>query len=82
MEGAISLQKLLASNAITNENGVICLDTSIAQSTFSSFWRCCAGFHGMKGMKEEEGSVIKDSREEEEEKDQIEEISEKIDDQV
>lgn len=30
--GAISLQKLLASNAITNENGVIYLDTSSAQS--------------------------------------------------
>ena len=34
--GAISLQKLLASNAITNENGVIYLDTSSAQSQLFS----------------------------------------------
>lgn len=35
--GAISLQKLLASNAITNENGVIYLDTSSAQSLLAHF---------------------------------------------
>lgn len=35
--GAISLQKLLASNAITNENGVIYLDTTSAQSLLAHF---------------------------------------------
>lgn len=35
--GAISLQKLLSSNVITNENGVIYLDTSSAQSLLASF---------------------------------------------
>lgn len=35
--GAILLQKLLASNAITNENGVIYLDTSLAQLLLSHF---------------------------------------------
>ncbi|RLV91882.1 Protein phosphatase 2C 2 [Spathaspora sp. JA1] len=35
--GAISLQRLLASSAITNENGVIYLDTSSAQSLFAHF---------------------------------------------
>lgn len=35
--GAISLQKLIASNAITNENGVIYLDTSSAQSLLAHF---------------------------------------------
>ncbi|KAG7663121.1 PTC2 [[Candida] subhashii] len=34
---AISLQKLLASNTITNENGVIYLDTSSAQSLLAHF---------------------------------------------
>lgn len=43
--GAISLQKLLASNAITNENGVIYLDTSSAQSLLAHF--------GMSGEDEE-----------------------------
>lgn len=36
-DGAISLQKLLASNAITNENGVIYLDTLSAQSLLAHF---------------------------------------------
>lgn len=35
--GAISLQKLLSSNVITNENGVIYLNTSSAQSLLASF---------------------------------------------
>lgn len=35
--GAISLQKLLLSNVITNENGVIYLDTSSAQLLLASF---------------------------------------------
>lgn len=35
--GAISLQKLLSSNAVTNENGVIYLDTSSAQSLLAHF---------------------------------------------
>ena len=35
--GAISLQKLLSSNVITNENGVIYLDMSSAQSLLASF---------------------------------------------
>lgn len=35
--GAISLQKLLSSNVITNENGVIYLDTSSAQLLLASF---------------------------------------------
>lgn len=35
--GAISLQRLLTSNAITNENGVIYLDTSSAQSLLAHF---------------------------------------------
>ncbi|KAI3404036.2 PTC2 [Candida oxycetoniae] len=35
--GAISLSKLLSSNALTNENGVIYLDTSSAQSLLAHF---------------------------------------------
>ncbi|GEQ66811.1 hypothetical protein JCM33374_g474 [Metschnikowia sp. JCM 33374] len=45
--GAISLQKLLSSNVITNENGVIYLDTSSAQSLLASF--------GMNSNSAEEG---------------------------
>lgn len=45
--GAISLQKLLASNAITNENGVIYLDTSSAQSLLAHF--------GMSGVEDDDG---------------------------
>ncbi|CAH6719418.1 protein phosphatase 2C homolog 2 [[Candida] jaroonii] len=37
VNGAISLQKLLASNAITSENGVIYLDTSSAQSLLAHY---------------------------------------------
>lgn len=47
--GAISLQKLLSSNVITNENGVIYLDTSLAQSLLASF-----------GMQGEEGAEAGD----------------------
>lgn len=56
--GAISLQKLLASNAITNENGVIYLDTSSAQSLLAHF-----------GMSEEqEGDKIQEEKEDSDEK--------------
>lgn len=47
--GAISLQKLLASNVITNENGVIYLDTSSAQSLLASF-----GMPTADGVEEDE----------------------------
>ena len=58
--GAISLQKLLASNAITNENGVIYLDTSSAQSLLAHF--------GMSGEDDEyEGNDVHDKHIEEEE---------------
>lgn len=46
--GAISLQRLLTSNAITNENGVIYLDTSSAQSLLAHF--------GMSEQEEDEAS--------------------------
>lgn len=44
--GAISLQKLLSSNVITNENGVIYLDTSSAQSLLASFGMNANGAEG------------------------------------
>lgn len=47
--GAISLQRLLSSNVITNENGVIYLDTSSAQSLLASF--------GMSGADESEKTL-------------------------
>ncbi|KHC71128.1 hypothetical protein W5Q_05611 [Candida albicans SC5314] len=90
--GAISLQKLLASNAITNENGVIYLDTSSAQSLLAHFGVADAGAHGDEEDEEEEGEgedvhqglAHEEEEEEEEEKEgsKIEEISEKIDDEV
>lgn len=69
-DGAISLQKLLASNAITNENGVIYLDTSSAQSLLAHF--------GMSGgeVGEEEGEEDDDEQSEDA---QIEEIEEEDD---
>ena len=90
--GAISLQKLLASNAITNENGVIYLDTSSAQSLFSSFWyllmQVPMEMKRMKKKKAKEKMFIKDSRmkkkEEKEEKEgsRLKKFLKKIDDEV
>lgn len=57
--GAISLQKLLASNAITNENGVIYLDTSSAQSLLAHF--------GMSGVEEDNADDVHEKHIEEEE---------------
>lgn len=67
--GAISLQKLLSSNVITNENGVIYLDTSSAQSLLASF-----GMPSNDASEEgsEEGSEDDDSAHEK----QIQEIDE------
>lgn len=65
--GAISLQKLLSSNVITNENGVIYLDTSSAQSLLASF--------GMAGK-----GNVEDDEEEEEEEDDSHEVGEEEDD--
>ncbi|EGW34474.1 uncharacterized protein SPAPADRAFT_59895 [Spathaspora passalidarum NRRL Y-27907] len=56
--GAISLQRLLASNTITNENGVIYLDTSSAQSLLAHF-----------GVTEPEQDLEENVDEEEEEDD-------------
>ncbi|KAK6200202.1 phosphatase 2C-like domain-containing protein [Scheffersomyces amazonensis] len=56
-----SLQKLIASNAITNENGVIYLDTNSAQSILQHF-----------GMAEESPSTTTTSIEEEDEEDEDE----------
>lgn len=61
--GAISLQKLLSSNVITNENGVVYLDTSSAQSLLASF-----GMPAGKDSHEED----EDDEEEEEEDDEAE----------
>ena len=55
----------MASNAITNENGVIYLDTSSAQSLLAHFGVADAGAHGDEEDEEEEGEekmFIKDSR--------------------
>ncbi|ODV79866.1 PP2C-domain-containing protein [Suhomyces tanzawaensis NRRL Y-17324] len=65
--GAISLQKLLSSNAITNENGVIYLDTSSAQSLLAHF--------GMSEEGEEGDSVHEGHIEEEEVEDESAEKS-------
>ncbi|CAX39683.1 protein phosphatase, putative [Candida dubliniensis CD36] len=85
--GAISLQKLLASNAITNENGVIYLDTSSAQSLLAHFGVADAGAHEEDDDEEEdeEGEDVHQGlahEEEEEEESKIEEISEELDDEV
>ncbi|CUM65566.1 uncharacterized protein PRCAT00003212001 [Priceomyces carsonii] len=67
---AISLQKLLASNAITNENGVIYLDTSSAQSLLAHFGM--SGADGDDLNEEDEG--VHDRHIEEEIEDNNEEI--------
>lgn len=54
--GAISLQKLLSSNAITNENGVIYLDTSSAQSLLERF--------GMAGDESDDANAASNLEEE------------------
>lgn len=58
--GAISLQKLLSSNVITNENGVIYLDTSSAQSLLASF-----GMPTESAEEDEEGEDVHESHIEE-----------------
>lgn len=68
--GAISLQKLLASNAITNENGVIYLDTSSAQSLLAHFGMSEEGEEEDEGPNrqiEEEVDETDDSNKEEKE---------------
>ena len=78
----------MASNAITNENGVIYLDTSSAQSLLAHFGVADAGAHGDEEDEEEEGEDVhqglahEEEEEEEKEGSKIEEISEKIDDEV
>ncbi|CAK7902627.1 protein phosphatase 2C homolog 2 [[Candida] anglica] len=73
-DGAISLQKLLASNAITNENGVIYLDTSSAQSLLAHFGMSGEGaeeedgFDGNRHIEEEEEVEEEDEQEGGEEK--------------
>lgn len=69
--GAISLQKLLASNAITNENGVIYLDTSSAQSLLAHL--------GMPGSEEVNFEDVEDVHDKHIEED-IEEAEEVDDD--
>lgn len=56
--GAISLQKLLSSNVITNENGVIYLDSSSAQSLLASFGMPTGG-SSEEEDEEEDGTVQK-----------------------
>ena len=64
----------MASNAITNENGVIYLDTSSAQSLLAHFGVADAGAHGDEEDEEEEGEgdvhqgLAHEEEEEEEEK--------------
>lgn len=55
--GAISLQKLLSSNVITNENGVIYLDTSSAQSLLASFGMSAEG-SGEDEQEDQEGDNV------------------------
>lgn len=62
--GAISLQKLLSSNVITNENGVIYLDTSSAQSLLASFGMPTGGKDSHEEGEEDEDD--EDDAEEEE----------------
>ncbi|KAL6454741.1 LOW QUALITY PROTEIN: PTC2 Protein phosphatase 2C 2 [Candida maltosa Xu316] len=71
--GAISLQKLLASNAITNENGVIYLDTSSAQSLLAHFGVADTTAEDDEEEEEEE-------EDEEEDHPKVEEIEEQKDD--
>ncbi|CCE79431.1 Piso0_001493 [Millerozyma farinosa CBS 7064] len=59
--GAVSLQKLLASNAITNENGVIYLDTTSAQSLLAHF-----GMSGNEDGEYEDNDDVHDKHIEEE----------------
>lgn len=67
--GAISLQKLLANNAITNENGVIYLDTSSAQSLLAHF--------GMSGVEDDVlEDDVHDKHTEEEDSDDSKKIEE------
>lgn len=68
--GAISLQKLLANNAITNENGVIYLDTSSAQSLLAHF--------GMSGVEDDgfDDDDVHDKHTEEEDSDDNKKIEE------
>lgn len=65
--GAISLQKLLASNAITNENGVIYLDTSSAQSLLAHL-----GMPGSEDVDLEDADHIHDKHIEEDVEDEDE----------
>lgn len=66
--GAISLQKLLASNAITNENGVIYLDTSSAQSLLAHL-----GMPGSEDVDLEDADPIHDKHIEEDVEDEEDE---------
>ncbi|KAG2730777.1 hypothetical protein G9P44_005926 [Scheffersomyces stipitis] len=72
--GAISLQKLLASNAITNENGVIYLDTSSAQSLLAHF--------GMSGEVAEEDEEEDDEEDVHDKHIEIEEVDEDDEEEV
>lgn len=67
--GAISLQKLLASNAITNENGVIYLDTSSAQSLLAHFGMA-EGADGDVHDKHFEEDEVLDEEEEDDDKEE------------
>lgn len=75
--GAISLQKLLSSNVITNENGVIYLDTSSAQSLLASFGMPAGGDdEDDLEQDDEEGSSVHERHieelgEDDEEKDEV-----------
>lgn len=59
--GAISLQKLLSSNVITNENGVIYLDTSSAQSLLASFGMPTGGQDGADAEDADEAEEAEDA---------------------
>lgn len=63
--GAISLQKLLASNAITNENGVIYLDTSSAQSLLAHFGMPGAEDVNFEDVEDLQGETVHDKHIEE-----------------
>ena len=67
--GAISLQKLLSSNVITNENGVIYLDTSSAQLLLASFGMGAHGAEDGDADDSEEDSVHQKHIEEVDEED-------------
>ncbi|OBA22292.1 PP2C-domain-containing protein [Metschnikowia bicuspidata var. bicuspidata NRRL YB-4993] len=74
--GAISLQKLLSSNMITNENGVIYLDTSSAQSLLASFGMGASGLEeGDEQDRESDDSVHQKHIEEVDEEDDSEAAS-------